>query len=123
VAGSVFLKFGKTVIYAFNGRDKKYLPLRPNDFIQWESIHKACEEGYKIFDLGEVPEGMKGLADFKSKWGAEARQIYHFYYPDPGGINFNSHEKDSAITLRKQFWRKLPLKCTEYLGNKINSYL
>lgn len=122
VAGSVFLMFGDTIYYAFNGSLKASLPLRPNDAIQWHAIHTACREGFGRFDFGEVSEGNPGLAEFKSKWGAQPSQLYRFYYPAPreaSGTKFT----DAIATAAYRIWRHLPLKLTERLGDWFYSYL
>src|SRR5262249_49914574 len=74
--GSLFLMFGQTVFYAFNGRRREELALRPNDALQWQAIHDACTAGFRRYDLGEVTHDRRGLADFKGKWGAEPRHLY-----------------------------------------------
>ncbi len=78
-AGSILLMFGQTVFYAFNGRRREDLPLRPNDVIQWRAIHEAHKDGFRYYDFGEVEQTQQGLADFKSKWGAKPTQLYRCY--------------------------------------------
>src|SRR5262249_56274015 len=47
LAGSIFLMFGQTVFYAFNGRRREDLSLEPNDAIQWQAIHDAFRRGFR----------------------------------------------------------------------------
>src|SRR5262249_48105958 len=54
VAGSVFLKFGSTVCYAFTGCRRQDFSLHPHDLIQWEAIHAAAQSGFRYYDFGEV---------------------------------------------------------------------
>jgi Acetyltransferase (GNAT) domain len=75
--------FGQTVFYAFNGRAKADLALRPNDALHWRALHDACAEGYRRYDFGEVPVGNEGLARFKNKWATDAAPLYRYYYPPP----------------------------------------
>jgi hypothetical protein len=123
IAGSLFFNFNQVVYYAFNGRDQRFLNLRPNDFIQWEAIHQAIKDGVTIYDMGGVEIGQKGLADFKSKWGCKSGEIFHFY--DVNQVK----EKDINIqdgyssALRRNIWRKLPLSLTEKLSERINKRL
>jgi len=35
---------------------------------------------YRWFDFGEVVENDEGLAQFKSKWGAEPQRLFRYYY-------------------------------------------
>jgi CelD/BcsL family acetyltransferase involved in cellulose biosynthesis len=124
LAGSIFLRFGQTVFYAFNARWREELSLRPNDIIQWQAIHDACREGFRRYDLGEVAEHDEGLALFKGKWGAEPRRLHRYYYPAPRELESGVLASGSRI---RQFantvWRRLPLKATAMLGDWIYSYL
>ena len=124
LAGSIFLMFGQTVVYAFNGRCQEDLALRPNDAIQWRAIHDAYSQGFRRFDFGEVAEHNQGLAEFKSKWGAEPRWLYKYHYPAVRSPEPGTHKSDSYIRqLANAAWRRLPLKATALLGDLIYSYL
>jgi CelD/BcsL family acetyltransferase involved in cellulose biosynthesis len=126
LAGSIFLRFGATVSYAFNGRSlvTEDSALRPDDVIQWHAIHRACRDGFRWYDLGEVAEGQEGLHAFKSKWGAEPRRLYRYYYPaleqeeirEPEGAGW-------PRVLAQAAWRRLPLALTVALGDRIYRYL
>jgi CelD/BcsL family acetyltransferase involved in cellulose biosynthesis len=124
VAGSVFLKFGERIWYAFTGVADRDLPLHPNDLILWNVIHEACGTGIRWMDLGEVPEEHPELVRFKTKWGAQPVQQYRFY---PVGAtqesitaaNITAH----SVELLRRCWRHLPLGTTAQLGNLIYSRL
>lgn len=124
LAGSIFLMFGQTVFYAFNGRCQKALALRPNDAIQWRAIHDACRDGFRRYDFGEVAEENQGLAEFKGKWGAEVAWLYRYYYPAPQALEPATFTASSGLhRLALATWRHLPLKATAFLGNWFYSYL
>lgn len=124
LAGSVFLMFGETVFYAYNGRCRKALSLRPNDVIQWHAIQEACRAGFRRYDFGEVPENNQGLTAFKLKWGANPEQLYRYHYPTPRergtyayrGNIYNYRFANAA-------WRCLPLRVTELLGTWLYGHL
>ena len=124
VAGSIFLMFGRTVFYAFSARDLEYLRLRPNDAIQWQAIHDAQREGFCVYDFGEVVEDNEGLAEFKSKWGAEAKRLYRYYYPAPRDLGTDPlNETSLTRRLTMTLWRRAPLTMTALLGDWIYSFL
>jgi hypothetical protein len=124
LAGSIVLMFGRTAFYAFNGRRREALPLRPNDLIQWEAIHYACRNGFRRYDLGEVTEDNHGLADFKSKWASEPRLLYRYYYPAPREVETGALRPDSrARQLASAAWRRLPVTATAVLGKWLYHYL
>ena len=124
LAGSIFLMYGRTVFYAFNGRHRDDLALRPNDAIQWQAIRDACRDGYRRFDFGEVAEDRQGLAGFKSKWGAEASWLHHYYYPALREQRPHSLEPAGYVhQLASATWRRLPLTATMLLGDMFYHFL
>jgi hypothetical protein len=120
VAGSIFLRFGQTVFYAFTGCAHRDFHLHPHDILQLESIRDSCKSGYRWYDFGEATNH-QGLAQFKGKWGTEARPLYHYYYPaTDGGLKSKA---SPFVSLVRQSWRSLPLRLTEMLGDKIHRYV
>ncbi len=121
VGGSIFLMSGQTVFYAFNGWSRRGALLHPNDAILWKAIHDACQGGFRQFDFGEVSADNEGLATFKRKWGAEARQMYHYYYPAPQVAESDPYESVPRVASRplKVAWHAVPLRVTAPLGSWI----
>ena len=81
VAGSILLQFGQTVFYAFTGCAPHDFCLHPHDILQIEAIRGACKGGFRWYDFGEVTEDHEALAQFKTKWGGDPKQLYRYYYP------------------------------------------
>jgi CelD/BcsL family acetyltransferase involved in cellulose biosynthesis len=123
IAGAILLMFGDTVYYAFNGRDRRHLELRPNEAIQWQAIHDSCREGYRRYDLGEVTQRDVGLAGFKSKWGAPT-PLYHYYHPLPRELERKEHRVDGRSgKVAKVAWRLVPRRATQLVGDKLYAFL
>jgi len=122
LAGSIFLMFGRTVFYAFNGAQREDLSLRPNDAIQWHAIHNACKAGFRFFDFGEVPEGNTQLAEFKTKWGAEPKQLLRYYCP-PLSAAASDRSDVYSERLTKFVWQRLPLSVTARMGDWLYRFL
>jgi Acetyltransferase (GNAT) domain len=123
LAGSIFLMFGQAVIFAFNGRSRAHLDLRPNDAIHWQAIHDACSEGFRRYDLGEVEENQPGLERFKRKWGAQPRQLYRYYHPSIPEQAERESSVSRAQRVRESLWRRVPLRVTEMIGARLYRYL
>lgn len=120
IAGSMLLMSGRTVFYAFNGWRREERPEHANDAIQWHAIRDACREGYAHYDFGEVDPHNRGLADFKTKWGAAATRLYRWYYPQPQRFDALIRGASSAGgRLVPAAWRWLPLKVTALLGDRL----
>jgi CelD/BcsL family acetyltransferase involved in cellulose biosynthesis len=118
LAGSVFLMLGSTVFYAYNGRRRDALALRPNDLIQWRAIHDAARAGFRRYDFGEVEDDQHGLAEFKAKWGAEPEPLYRYMHPPPG----RATDRQALAHVHRwgeRLWRRLPLAATARVGDLV----
>jgi hypothetical protein len=118
LAGSVILICGQTATYAFNGRRRDALALRPNDAIQWTVMPQLSAAGVRCYDLGEVGAGQAGLADFKSKWGAGARPLHRYHYPACAGGHPDT--LGTGAPWRRAVdaaWRRMPLAATAPVGD------
>ena len=124
LAGSILLMFGGSVFYAYNGRRRADLGLRPNDAIHWQAIHDACREGFHQYNFGEVGDQQQGLAGYKSKWGAQPRWPYRYYYPASREVESGMLAPSSRVRqLANATWRRLPLRATALLGDWIYGHL
>ena len=119
VAGSVLLKFGQTVFYAFTGCAPENWGLHPHDILQIEAIRGACRAGYRWYDFGEVAEEHEALAQFKTKWGGGPMPLYRYYSPAPA-VKHAEGPSRLAQSARR-LWRHLPPKATAVLGDLIYS--
>jgi CelD/BcsL family acetyltransferase involved in cellulose biosynthesis len=119
LAGSIFLLHGRTVVYAFNGRDRAQLAFRPNDAIHWKAITEAAASGFRRYDFGEVGSGNSGLVDFKEKWGAKPVGLYRYHYPRNREIERRLGAPGGFRRTAEWAWRQLPLPATATLGGWI----
>jgi CelD/BcsL family acetyltransferase involved in cellulose biosynthesis len=122
LAGSIFLACGATVSYAFSGRSSNGLRVRANDAIQWTALRDACGAGFQRYDFGEVGEGDWGLADFKRKWGAEPTALFRYYAPAPSQAERQLLSSGRLRRLGEAAWRRVPLRATTLLGDKLYRY-
>ncbi len=124
LAGSVFFSYGETVFFAFNGSRDDALGLRPNDAIHWQAIHDAQADGFRYYDLGEVDATNEGLVRFKTKWGAEPRWLYRYYYPARRAPAHPPVEATGlAGRLARMAWRRVPTRATAWIGEWLYRYL
>ena len=124
VAGSIFLMFGRTVFYAFNGCNEAGRMLRANDVIQWQAIQDACRSGFRSYDLGEVVESQEGLHEFKRKWGAEPYRLYRYYYPPAETAEAAARDSHGiAGRLATAAWRRLPRRVAARLSDWLYGYM
>jgi CelD/BcsL family acetyltransferase involved in cellulose biosynthesis len=126
LAGSLLLMLGDTVFYAFNGRRREALPLRPNDLLQWHAMRDAAAAGYRWYDFGEVGEGNEGLAAFKAKWGTQTRTLMRYHAPPLPHDETDYGALESAAWPRRialGAWRRVPLSVTAFAGDQVYRFL
>lgn len=125
VAGSMLLMLGDTVYYAFNGRVREALPLRPNDLLQWHALRDATAAGYRWYDFGEVEQGNEGLARFKAKWGTQTRTLVRYHAPPlPGDTGYR--DLRTSVWPRRvavAAWHRVPLSLTAFAGDRLYRFL
>lgn len=126
LAGSMLLMLGDTAFYAYNGRLREALSLRPNDLLQWQAMRDAAAAGYRWYDFGEVSDGNEGLAGFKAKWDTQARTLVRYHappLPHPqagyGSRGAWAWPRDAALTA----WRRVPLPVTALAGDLVYRFL
>ena len=115
LAGTITFKYGYTTYGAFKGSRRDKLKYSINDILHYFELTQAQNEGYKIFDMGEVPRNHSGLEHYKKKWGMSNYSIYHYYYPK---IDIVDDELDpgDADSIKKNLWRGIPLPVTTLIG-------
>jgi CelD/BcsL family acetyltransferase involved in cellulose biosynthesis len=126
VAGAILLMLGETTFYAFNGRMKEALRLRPNDLLQWHGMRAAIAARCRWYDFGEVEEGNEGLAKFKTKWGTETRTLNRYHAPPlpaGGGGYRNAESGGEARSIALRAWRRVPLSVTALAGDGVYRFL
>jgi hypothetical protein len=124
VGGFIFFYLGQTATYAFGASRTSDLEFRPNDMILLHAIIDAQRDGFRVVDLGEVPEGDEGLVRFKVKWGAEPERLCRYYYPDFPDDTLATEGSGSPLTeAAKRLWQQLPLGITSWIGDRIYSRL
>lgn len=77
IAGAIFLYWGDTFTYKYGASNDDNSGCRPNNIIMWAAIQRACERGFRYFDLGRTDLENTGLRTFKSRWGAKEIPLFY----------------------------------------------
>ncbi len=80
IAGGIFLLFKDIIIFGYGASDRKYLHLRPNDFLFYKVIEWGIGNGFKTLDFGGDSPLLESLINFKMKWGGEKNGAVSFFY-------------------------------------------
>jgi CelD/BcsL family acetyltransferase involved in cellulose biosynthesis len=75
IGGVLYLRWKDTLYYKFNASDPSWLEFRPNDFLVWEGINMARDQGLRLFDFGLSDYEQEGLVRYKRKYASEERSI------------------------------------------------
>ena len=110
----VFLHRDQVMPY-FGGGTRAARQYAAHDLMYWETMKRACERGYRVFDFGRSKFGT-GSYDYKRHWGFEPQPLYYEYKlinrRDIPDLNTQNPRFARAISL----WKKLPLPVANLIG-------
>lgn len=89
--------------------------LNANYVLYWEMIRDACARGHRTFHLGRST-AQSGSEEFKSRWNAQATQLYWYYFRPSGGAMPRLNVTNPKYQLAIRAWRHMPLWCTRRIG-------
>jgi hypothetical protein len=116
VAGVFLYKFKDRVSVEFATADETYRDVSPIHLLFWESMKRAVEEGYRVFDFGRTPVGNTALMEFKSHWGTEVSDVPHFYYPSEMRRRIETRFDTFGYRLTRKICAHAPIYAFERLG-------
>ncbi len=93
-----------------------------NDFMYWEVMRRAVEDGIKVFDYGRSKKD-SGSYSFKKHWGFEPTPLHYQYHLAKGDalpdVNPNNPKFKAMIAV----WTRLPVGLTRVIGPPVARYL
>lgn len=121
IAGAIYLKFGKKLLYKFGASYSEFFELRGNNFVMWEAIKKYSSEGFEEFDFGRTEIENEGLRRFKLGWNTEELQIYTTRYD----INNNKFLDASTKTqgIHNSIFNHSPIFILKFIGNLLYKHI
>jgi lipid II:glycine glycyltransferase (peptidoglycan interpeptide bridge formation enzyme) len=123
VASAVFLVFGEKAFFKFGASDSRYLHLRPNNLLMWESIEHCALMGYRTLCLGRTNPLNAGLMQFKGQWGGRLSTIEYSYFYN--GLTYEKqavfkreaiHNRLTVDANARKIMRHLPIPILRLLG-------
>jgi lipid II:glycine glycyltransferase (peptidoglycan interpeptide bridge formation enzyme) len=119
IAAGVMLGFNGRLTYKYAASEPSALEFRPNDWLVYNSIRIACEEGYRVFDFGISDKNQEGLRRFKSKWGAVETDITHSYLLGQPKTN---EQSSRALQLASAIIKRSPTFVCRAVGAALYKY-
>lgn len=118
VASVMNFYFRKEVLPYYGGGTADARRLAANDFMYWEVMRRACEQGCQLFDFGRSKIGT-GAYDFKRYWGFEPTPLIYQYCLTPGHEIPDLNPLNPKLRFFVELWKKLPLSVASRLGPAI----
>jgi FemAB-related protein (PEP-CTERM system-associated) len=119
VAAVLNFYFRDEVVPYYGGGTAAARPLAANDFMYWEVMRRACENGYRLFDFGRSKVGTGAYA-FKKNWGFEPTPLSYQFWLAPGSKVPEVNPLNPKYRLMIELWKRLPLSVAGLLGPRIS---
>ncbi len=114
VAAAIFLHSYDKIIYKYGASHPKFLDLRANHLVMWETIKYFSEKNYHIFEFGKTEISNQGLRRFKLGFGAEEEKInYYKFLPDKNEFITEENPESGWYT---SIFRALPIPVLKLIG-------
>ena len=124
IGGHLLFFSGKSLISKYSAckKNKEYKKVYASYALYWEGIRLGINNNLINFNLGVTEKSLRGLLDFKSRFGSQNSPLYFYYYSISGGIpDFSKYF--SKYSLLKKTWRAAPRFLTSPIGQKINQWI
>ncbi len=116
VAAVLTFYFRDQVLPYYGASDPAFNAIAPNNFMYYDLMRWAGENGYRLFDFGRSKKLVKGSYDFKAHWGMVERMLPYemllvkrTHMPNFSPIN-------PIFRLPVKIWSTLPLALTRKMG-------
>ncbi len=119
IAGVMSFMFRDEVLPYYGGGAAAARGLAGNDFMYWEVMRRACEQGLRVFDFGRSKRGTGAFA-FKKHWGFEAEPLHYEYKLVRGREIPQVNPTNPKYRQMVSMWRRLPLPLANILGPLIS---
>ncbi len=115
VASVLSFYFRDEVLPYYGGGTPLARDLKGNDFMYWELMRRAGEQGARMFDFGRSKVDT-GPFQFKKHWGFEPQPLHYEYLlvrsQEMPNLNPTNPRYERIISA----WKKLPLRVTQVVG-------
>ncbi|WP_019625776.1 FemAB family XrtA/PEP-CTERM system-associated protein [Thioalkalivibrio sp. ALJT] len=92
------------------------------DFLYWELMRRACEDGCRVFDFGRSKLDT-GSYSFKKNWGFEPQPLYYEYHLVRADAMPNVNPLNPKYRYFIAAWKRLPLPVANWLGPRLSRSL
>ena len=110
--------FRDEILPYYGGGGDAARALAGNDFMYWEVMRRAADNGSRLFDFGRSKYGTGAFA-FKKNWGFEPQPLRYDYQLHRGRQLKDVQPLNPRLQLLIRAWRLLPLSLANAIGPHI----
>jgi FemAB-related protein (PEP-CTERM system-associated) len=115
LAGVLSFRYRDSILPHYGGSLMEGRQYAANNFMYWEVLRRACEQGLQTFDFGRSKLGT-GSYFFKTQWNMHERPLpYQFYLVKRKSLP-NFSPVNPNFKMATEVWKRLPLGLTKKLG-------
>jgi FemAB-related protein (PEP-CTERM system-associated) len=118
VASVLNFYFRDEVLPYYGGGTAEARSVGGNDFMYWEVLRRAVENGCKVFDYGRSKVG-SGSYDFKRNWGFEAAPLNYRYKLVRASRLPENNPNNPKYRVFIQAWQRMPRAMANLIGPHI----
>ena len=118
IASVLSFRFRDEILPYYGGGTAEAREVAGNDFMYWEVMRRACDQGVRIFDYGRSKRGT-GSFDFKKNWGFEPQQLDYKYLLIKGKSVPDHNPLNPKYQMFIKLWQHLPLRLANIIGPHI----
>ena len=122
VGGLIAIAFKDRLTVPWASCLKEYFPLCPNMLLYWETLRRACGEGFRRFDFGRSSRD-SGTYRFKAQWGAREEPLFWYTIPTSASSAETKSDHRSGREFLSKTWQHLPVGLTRQVGPRLRGYL
>ena len=115
VASVMNFYFRDEVLPYYGGGTSAARQVAGNDFMYWETMRRAADRGYRLFDFGRS-KLCTGAYAFKHNWGFEPANLPYRYKLAPGSEIPDHNPLNPKYALFIAAWKRLPLPVANAVG-------
>ncbi|MGV7206275.1 FemAB family XrtA/PEP-CTERM system-associated protein [Oxalobacteraceae bacterium A2-2] len=115
IASVLSFRFRDEILPYYGGGLASARAVAGNDYMYWEVMRRACEEGCTLFDFGRSKAGT-GAYEFKRHWGFEPQLLPYEYQLHGARRLPDNNALSPRFQLLVRAWRRLPLPVANVLG-------
>ena len=114
VAGVMSFRFRDEILPYYGGGGQNARSVYANDFMYWDVMCRASEDGVRVFDYGRSQIG-SGAYRFKKHWGFEPQPLYYECLSVEKPVSTLT-PTSSGYARAVRLWKRLPLRLAGVLG-------